>query len=238
VTDVRRAELEGNLRSVRRRIADACIAAGRAPDEVTLVAVTKFFPASDAAALYRLGVHDLGESRDQEAATKVADVARLLGEVGQPRWHFVGRLQTNKARSVARYADLVHSVDRPDLVTALADGARRTGRQLPVLVQVSLDEDAARGGAGRSVALGLADRVVGTGTLHLRGVMAIAPLRSDPNRAFALLADVAERVRAAHTGADVISAGMSDDLEPAIRHGATHVRIGTALLGRRKAHLG
>jgi uncharacterized pyridoxal phosphate-containing UPF0001 family protein len=139
---------------------------------------------------------------------------------------------------VAKYADLVHSVDRPDLVTALADGARRAGRQLPVLVQVSLDDDAARGGADRSVALGLADGVVGTGNLQLRGVMAIAPLRSDPDRAFALLADVAERVRAAYPGADVISAGMSDDLEPAVRHGATHVRIGTALLGRRKAHLG
>jgi pyridoxal phosphate enzyme (YggS family) len=235
--ELRRAELRDNLAVVRSRLDAACVSAGRRPHEVTLIAVTKFFPAADAVMLAELGVTDLGESRDQEAAAKVAEFAALTNV--SPRWHFIGRLQTNKARSVARYADLVHSVDRIDLVGALADGARKARRErLDVLAQVSLDADPARGGTTTADLLRLADTIAEQDVLRLAGVMAIAPIDSDPDQAYALLAECADAVRAAHPDAVVISAGMSDDLEAAIRHGATHVRIGTALLGRRATTFG
>ncbi|WP_119729822.1 YggS family pyridoxal phosphate-dependent enzyme [Thermomonospora amylolytica] len=226
----RRDELAANLRTVRERIAAACAAAGRDPAEVTLVAVTKTFPASDVRLLAGLGVADVGENRDQEAAAKAAECADL-----PLTWHFVGQLQTNKARSVAGYADVVHSVDRTRLVTALSSAAVRAGRTLRCLVQVSLDERPGRGGAAPSEVPELADLIAASDGLELGGVMAVAPLGADPAPAFARLAGVAERLRAAHPSATVISAGMSGDLEQAVACGATHVRIGTALLGGRGA---
>jgi hypothetical protein len=234
--DARRTEIQANLAAVQDRISRACAAAGRAAGELTLVAITKFFPASDAVILAEAGVRDLGESRDQEASAKVAEFDELTKQ--QVRWHFVGRLQTNKARSVARYADLVHSLDRPQLADALAAGAELAHRQLPVLVQLSLagaaaDASGARGGAGADQLLRLADRVAGLPGLRLAGLMAIAPLDADPDPAFERLAEVARRLKAAHPDASIISAGMSADLEAAVRHGATHLRVGTALLGRR-----
>ncbi|HST46507.1 YggS family pyridoxal phosphate-dependent enzyme [Jatrophihabitans sp.] len=236
----RLAELRDNLAAVRSRIAQGCAAAGRSEGEITLIAVTKFFPVSDAALLAQLGVTDLGESRDQDASVKSAELAALTGVA--VRWHFIGRLQTNKARSVARYADLVHSVDRQGLADALEDGARRAGRQaLDVLVQLSLDPQpgaesgpTARGGGAADELLRLADRVAASDVLRLAGIMAIAPLGGDPDEAFGHLAEVAQRLRESHPAAVIVSAGMSEDLEAALRHGATHVRIGTALLGRRE----
>jgi pyridoxal phosphate enzyme (YggS family) len=234
--DARRFELTHNLAEVRARIEQACAVAGRQAGDVTLVAVTKFFPVSDAVLLAEAGVTDLGESRDQEAAVKAAEFPTLTATL--VRWHFVGRLQKNKARSVARYADLVHSVDRPELADALADGAARAERVLPVLVQLSTDADPERGGSAAEELLGLADQVAGRLELRLDGVMAIAPLDVEPEAAFEQLAGVAQRLRAAHPDATVISAGMSGDLEAAVRYGATHVRIGTALLGRRTTNFG
>jgi pyridoxal phosphate enzyme (YggS family) len=243
VTDAspRRAELADNLAAVRARISEACAAVGRSSDEITLVAVTKFFPASDAALLVELGLRDLGENRDQEASAKVAEVAALAAERGfpVPHWHFIGQLQTNKARSVARYADLVHSVDRPDLVVALAKGVERAGRDhLDVLLQVSLDNDPTRGGTTVADVLALAVCAVEQPLLKLKGLMAVPPVEADPDAAFARLADLAGQLRQEHPAATIVSAGMSHDLESAIRHGATHVRIGTALLGRRTNFLG
>jgi PLP dependent protein len=234
--DARRFELLDNLAEVRARIEQACAMAGRQAAEVTLVAVTKFFPVSDAVLLAEAGVTDLGESRDQEASAKAAEFSTLTAT--SIRWHFLGRLQKNKARSVARYADLVHSVDRPELADALADGAARAERVLPVLVQLSTDADPERGGSAAAELLALADQVAGRPELRLDGVMAIAPLDIEPEAAFEQLAGVARRLRAAHPDATVISAGMSGDLEAAVRYGATHVRIGTALLGRRATNFG
>lgn len=224
--DPRTEEIAANLADVRARIAAAARDAGRDPGELTLVAVTKTFPVDDARRLVGLGVTELGEARDQEAKLKARELAR-------PRWHFIGRLQRNKAASVAAYAAVVHTVDRPELAGALARGAERHDRELDVLVQVSLDGDPDRGGALPADVGALADAVAATGRLHVRGVMAIAPLGADPDPAFAELARVAERLRAAYPGATVVSAGMSGDLEAAVRHGATHLRIGTALLGGR-----
>jgi hypothetical protein len=235
--DERRAQLAARLARVRARIAEACAAVGRDRAEVTMVAVTKTHPASDVVLLAGLGVADVGENRDQEAAGKAAEVAAAGVDV---RWHFVGQLQRNKARSVVGYADVVHSVDSVRLATALAEAAqRRRDRVLDVLVQVSIDGDPARGGAlpdGGDPDRGLAAvaaEVARGDKVRLAGLMAVAPLAWEPERAFARLAEIAARVRADHPTATALSAGMSADLEAAIEYGATHVRIGSALLGMR-----
>jgi len=228
----RNAELAAGLARVRTRIADACAAAGRDPGEVTMIAVTKTYPASDVVALIGLGATEVGENRDQEAAAKAAGVT--------PRWHFIGQLQRNKAKSVVRYADVVHSVDSVRLARALdrAAGAERD-RPLDVLLQVSIDGAVGRGGALPGSAdpdAGLdplAEVVAGVDGLRLTGLMAVAPLGWEPDRAFARLAEVAAGFRVQHPQATLLSAGMSGDLEPAVRYGATHVRVGSALLGMR-----
>ncbi len=216
---------------------DACASVGRDPRAVTLVAVTKTFPVSDIASLAALGVTDIGESRDQEVRAKVAELARIVPPL-PITWHFVGTIQTNKCRSIARYAHVVHSVDRPEVVAALDAGARPAGRDLDVFIQVSIDADPARGGALTGDVVALADQIAAAPQLSLLGVMAIAPLAADPDEAFARLAEISAGLRAHHPGADQISAGMSHDLEAAVRHGATHVRLGTALLGRRAGNIG
>jgi pyridoxal phosphate enzyme (YggS family) len=233
----RRAELAAGLARVRSRIADACTAVGRDRGSVTMIAVTKTHPAADVLALASLGVRDVGENRDQEAAGKAAEVA-AAGV--RPRWHFVGQLQRNKCRSVARYAEVVHSVDSVRLAGALETAvAAVRDHPLEVLVQVSLDGTPERGGARPGSAdpdtgLGpVAAAVAAAGSLRLTGLMAVAPLGWEPERAFARLAEVAAGFRAEHPGATELSAGMSGDLEAAIAHGATQVRIGSALLGKR-----
>ncbi len=228
MSDDRLAELAANLGRVRARLAAACRAAGRDPEAVSLVAITKTWPADDVRRLAALGVRDVGENRDQEARPKAAACADL-GLV----WHFVGQLQTNKARSVAGYADVVHSVDRPRLVAALDRGAAEAGRALGVLLEVALDGEAGRGGATPAEVPALAALVAESAALRLLGVMGVAPLGADPTPAFARLAAVSAALRSEHPQAGWISAGMSGDLEAAIAAGATHVRVGTALLGRR-----
>ncbi len=241
----RRSELEKNLAEVRSRIAVACAAAGRDPGEITLIAITKTRPPADVLLLHELGLTDFGENKDQEAAPKAAAVAAALADAdagagaarSQPlRWHFVGQLQTNKASSVAGYADVVHSVDRVRLVRALGAAARKAGRELTCLVQVDLDTpaDPARGGVPPGQVREIAEAIEAEQNLILGGVMAIAPLGADPARAFAPLRPCSLAVRAVNPAAAIISAGMSGDLEAAIGNGATHVRIGTALLGARR----
>ncbi|TDD39519.1 YggS family pyridoxal phosphate-dependent enzyme [Actinomadura sp. KC06] len=218
------------IAAVRARIAAACAAAGRDEDELTLIAVTKTFPASDVRLLAGLGITDVGENRDQEARPKAAECADL-----PLTWHFVGSLQTNKARAVAGYADVVHSVDRSRLVTALSDAAVRAERTLRCLVQVSLDEAEGRGGAAPADVPRIADEISAADGLDLGGVMAVAPLGADPAPAFARLAAIAADMQGNHSHARIVSAGMSGDLEQAIACGATHLRVGTALLGGRRA---
>jgi len=230
VGDARRTELAANLAAVRRRIEAACSAAGRPAGDVTLIAVTKTFPVSDVRLLAGLGVRDIGENRDREAAAKAAACADL-----GVRWHFVGQVQTNKARSVASYAHVVHAVDRPRLVAALDQAAQRADRRLTCLVQVDLDPDPdpRRGGAQPDAVPGLAAAIAGSASLDLGGVMAVAPLAAPPAAAFERLAAVAEALRRNHPEATIVSAGMSGDIEVAVATGATHVRVGTAVLGAR-----
>ncbi|GAA3841169.1 YggS family pyridoxal phosphate-dependent enzyme [Sphaerisporangium flaviroseum] len=225
----RRDEIAAGLAEVERRITGACEAAGRSRREITLVAVTKTYPASDVRILTALGVHDVAENRDQEAAAKASECADL-----PLTWHFVGQLQTNKARSVVSYADMIHSVDRPRLVEALGREAVKAERRVTCLVQVALDEDPGRGGVIPAELPALAGMIARTEGLALGGVMAVAPLRGDPNRAFARLLELSSAMQEEHPDATVVSAGMSGDLAEAIANGATHLRVGTALLGRRK----
>ena len=224
----RRDELAVRLAAVRQRISDACDAAGRDVGDVTLIAVTKTHPASDVRLLAGLGVRDIGENRDAEAAPKAAQCADL-----NLAWHFIGQLQTNKCASVARYAAVVHSVDRMRLIRVLGTAARRAGRLIDCLVEISLDGDPARGGAPEADVPALAEALGAEQGLVLRGVMAIAPLGMAPDRAFAKLGEIAGLLRTGYPEATMISAGMSGDLEAAIAAGATHLRIGTALLGDR-----
>nr|WP_300045320.1 YggS family pyridoxal phosphate-dependent enzyme [uncultured Nocardioides sp.] len=226
--------LAANLDVVRRRIAAACAEAGRPEDDVSLVVVTKFFPASDVRLLADLGVTDVGENRHQEAEVKAAECADL-----GLRWHFIGGLQSNKAAAVAAYADVVESVDRAKLVAPLSRGAHSRGHprsgEIDVLLQVSLDPPGAgnRSGAEPDDLADLAGRVEEAGMLRLRGLMAVAPLGEEPDVAFARLADVRASFVRDHPEATTLSAGMSGDLEAAVRHGATHVRVGSAVLGER-----
>lgn len=232
----RRAELAANLARVEERISAACEAAGRERKDVTLVVVTKTYPASDVLLLAGLGVRDVAENRDQEAAPKAAACS------GAPlTWHFVGQLQTNKAKSVARYADYVHSVDRLRLVPALSAAAVAAGREIGCLLQVALDADvpgaSGRGGVSPENVPALAHAVAEAPALRLEGVMAVAPLEGPfagrPAAAFERLAEISSRLRVDHPAATMVSAGMSGDLEEAVTAGATHVRIGTAVLGVR-----
>jgi pyridoxal phosphate enzyme (YggS family) len=228
----RRAELDSALSVVRERIARACAAADRDPGGVTLIAVTKFFPATDVDLLVELGVHHIGENRHQEARDKVAQ----LRNRDELTIHFIGQLQTNKAAGVAEYADVVHSVDRLRLVDALDRGAHRVGRRLGALVEVALGKEQGRGGVVPAEAPLVADAVAAAEQLDLRGVMGVAPLGGDPAAAFTRLAEVARGIRTAHPAASWLSAGMSGDLEEAVAHGATHLRVGSAILGSRPSH--
>ncbi len=232
MSTARREELSGSLAVVRERIAAAAVAAGRHPEDIDLVVVTKYFPASDVDLLADLGVTAVGENRDQEAAAKCAElVHRELLSV-----HFIGQLQSNKAASVVRYADVVQSVDRIKLVRGLDRACEAAGRRLEVLVQVGLDGSGGRGGADPGEVPALAAAIAHSPGLHLRGVMAVAPLGSDARAAFDRLRDIAEGLRAEHPEATWMSAGMSGDLEAAVAAGATHLRVGSAILGSRPPH--
>ncbi|MER5541953.1 YggS family pyridoxal phosphate-dependent enzyme [Streptomyces sp. NPDC002589] len=232
----RKTELAGNLANVEQRITAACVAAGRKREEVTLIVVTKTYPASDVRILSELGVRHVAENRDQDAAPKAAACADL-----PLTWHFVGQLQTNKVRSVVGYADVVQSVDRARLVTALSQEAVRAGREVGCLLQVALDAGESERGARGGVAPGgieeLADLVTRAPGLRLDGLMTVAPLTGEyagrEQAAFGRLMDLSTDLRRAHPTATMVSAGMSADLEQAVAAGATHVRVGTAVLGVR-----
>ncbi|MDQ0769694.1 pyridoxal phosphate enzyme (YggS family) [Pseudarthrobacter defluvii] len=238
--DARTAELAQRLAAVRSRIASAAVDAGRGGRLPALIVVTKFHPAEDIRRLASLGIRDVGENRDQEAAAKALELADLA-----LTWHFVGQLQTKKAKSVARYASAVHSVDRPQLVDALAKAVRNereaSGRApLDCFIQVSLEDQkhdggAHRGGAAPAEVPALAERIAGSEGLNLAGVMAVAPLGAPPEPAFEKLAGISAGLVAAFPAATAISAGMSQDLEAAIKFGATHLRIGSDILGSRPA---
>ncbi|MFF3972872.1 YggS family pyridoxal phosphate-dependent enzyme [Streptomyces rubiginosohelvolus] len=232
----RKAELAANLAQVEERIVSACAAVGRKRGEVTLIVVTKTYPASDVRILHQLGVRHVAENRDQDAAPKATACADL-----SLTWHFVGQLQTNKVRSVTSYAEVVQSVDRAKLVTALSAAAVRGDRELGCLIQVALDAESGergeRGGVAPDGVEELAAAVDAAPGLRLDGLMTVAPLAGEyagrQRAAFDRLMEISSRLRAGHPAANMVSAGMSGDLEDAVAAGATHVRVGTAVLGVR-----
>ncbi|MEK9519778.1 YggS family pyridoxal phosphate-dependent enzyme [Streptomyces venezuelae] len=232
----RTSELAENLARVEARIAAACAAAGRPREEVTLIVVTKTYPASDVRILHGLGVRHVAENRDQDAAPKAAACTDL-----DLTWHFVGQLQTNKVRSVLGYADVVQSVDRLKLVTSLSAAAEKEGRELGCLLQVALDAESGergdRGGVAPDGIEELAAAVDVAPGLRLDGLMTVAPLAGPyagrQRAAFDRLMDLSTALRATRPAANMVSAGMSADLEEAVAAGATHVRVGTAVLGVR-----
>ncbi len=241
MTTAREVELADALARLRERLQRAADAAGRKSDEIELLPITKFFPASDVLILTGLGCHAFGESREQEAAAKWAE-CNSVGLSEPIRWHMVGRIQRNKARSIASWAYAAHSVDSARLVTALdracggalSDGGRP--EPLQVYIQISLDGDVARGG----VDIGRPDQVdelcalaQSSEALQFVGLMGIPPLGSDPEDAFARLYGELQRVQANYQHRLDLSAGMSGDLEAAVKHGSTCVRVGTALMGQR-----
>jgi hypothetical protein len=219
--------LDERLQSVRDRVAEACRRSDRDPDSVTTIVITKFQPASLVRALYELGVRDVGENRHQEAQAKAAE----LSDLDELTWHFVGQLQSNKAKQVTAYSRVVHSVDRDALADALANADRR----VDCFLQINLTENPERGGVSPQGLESLAEHVLGDERLRLLGVMAVAPLGEEPRSAFSRLRELSGRLQRLAPSASAISAGMSQDFPDAIAEGATHLRIGTAITGNRPA---
>ena len=226
----RLSEIQSNLEIIQSRIESACTVAGRDISEITLIAVTKTYPASDVDLLKQLGIENVGENRDQEASAKKLEVKSKF------KWHFIGQLQSNKAKSVVNYADLIHSVDRWSLAKEIQKSAQGKDKVQQVLIQVDLDQsgpDPTRGGIWPAELRELAKLINQASHLELMGLMSVAPLREKPELAFARLKEIRVDFLKENPGAQILSAGMSDDLESAILHGATHLRIGSALLGER-----
>lgn len=212
-------------RAVRAEVDAECRSLGRTTEDVTLVVVTKFHPVEMIDELLSAGARDFGESRHQDAVLK-ADAL----EGRDLTWHFVGQIQSNKARAIARYADVLHSLDRESVIDALASADRRVSG----FIELNLTDDPGRGGVNSAdEMLHLADRIVATDTIELVGVMAVAPLEGEPARAFERVATLSEILRQAHPNARSISAGMSADWKEALAAGATHLRIGTSITGNR-----
>ena len=223
-------DIQSNLEKINTRIAEACSRSKRNISEITLIAVTKTYPASDVDLLKQLGIENVGENKDQEASGKISQVKEKFS------WHFIGQLQSNKAKSVVTYADLIHSVDRLTLAKELQKSASAIAKKQKVLIQVDLDQsgpDPSRGGVWPADLAGLAQFISQSENLELAGLMSVAPLGENPSEAFQRLAQLRSDFLKNYPKAVILSAGMSEDLEAAIEHGATHLRIGSALLGER-----
>jgi PLP dependent protein len=231
MADERHRQVAQRLAKVQEQVAAAATAAGRSPDEVHVVVVTKTWPTSDTRILYDLGVRDVAENRQQDAERKAAELADL-----GLTWHFVGQIQSNKAAKIAAVSDVVHSVGSVKVASRLAGAAEQHGRVLDCFVQVSLDAEPARTGRGGVLQVDLqsvADAIAAAPALRLRGLMGVAPLHGDARAAYEELAAASGRLRTVHPCATDISAGMSGDFSVAIEAGATHVRVGSAVLGER-----
>ena len=218
----RRSEITSNLQVVRDEISKAVINAGRSLDEITLIAVTKTFPASDVEILRDLGVTHFGENRDADAAPKAAAVAGT--------WHFQGQIQSNKLKSITTWANVIHSLDEIRHFEVIEKSAPHP---LDIFCQVSLDGSEGRGGVSEQKLYELAQAIEKSATHRLQGLMAVAPLGVDPTVAFSKLSAIHKAFMADFPKANKLSAGMSGDYKEAIAYGATHIRIGSSILGSR-----
>jgi len=215
-------EIASNVKIVQERIKSAAESCGRKPEEITLIAVTKTFPVSDVHILASLGINQYGENRDSDAAPKAAAVPGT--------WHFQGQIQSNKLKSIASWANVIHSLDEIGHIQTLDKVSRH---RIGVFVQVSLDGAEGRGGANPTDLSALADSVLNSANLDLMGLMAVAPLDISSDAAFEKLASIYAAFKQSYPMATSLSAGMSNDFESAITHGATHIRVGSSILGSR-----
>jgi pyridoxal phosphate enzyme (YggS family) len=222
--NTRKEELSQNLELVRMRIGEAARRVGRSAEEVTLIVVTKTYPASDVEILHELGIRNFAENRDREGREKSAIVPGI--------WHFQGQIQSNKISSIVSWADVVHSLDDPRHLRRI-NAAMSESKVLSIFIQVSLDSQPGRGGVALEDLSQLAELVLAEPFLRLEGLMAVAPLGEDPESAFSRLAQIHSDFRQQFPTSPSLSAGMSGDFERAIETGATHIRIGSSILGSR-----
>ena len=220
----RKAEIARNLQEVKERIIGAAKSANRDPNEIELIVVTKTFPISDIEILRELGETNFGENRDQEAGPKA--------EIISATWHFQGQIQSNKIKSICQWADVIHSISSEKEILKFAQSERKH----QVFLQVSLDGQEGRGGASPAELAQLADLVNESNNLELLGLMAVAPLGVEPMKAFADLAQINQGFAGQFPNSKFLSAGMSGDFEAAIKYGATHIRVGSSILGSRSPH--
>lgn len=218
---VRKAEIAANLREFRERMVSAATSVDRDPSAIELIVVTKTFPVSDIEILLDLGELNFGENRDQEAAPKAAEI--------QATWHFQGQIQSNKIKSICQWADVIHSISSSKEILKFAQSLRKH----QVFLQVSLDGEVGRGGALPADLAQLAELVNESNNLELLGLMAVAPLGQEPEKAFADLAHINQTFVGQFPNSRFLSAGMSGDFEAAIKFGATHIRVGSSILGSR-----
>ena len=222
----RTSEITANLNDVKAKIASAALKAGRDADEITLIVVTKTFPVSDLEILYSLGVREFGENRDQEAVEKVAKLPSNIN------WNFQGGIQSNKLKSISTWAGCIHSVDKLKYAQIISE--QNTGKPKEIFIQVSLDQPPeSRGGVDPKRLIDLASEITKLPGISLKGLMAVAPLDSPEGQVFLKLKEIRANFVAAFKDAKYLSAGMSGDYEMAISHGATHLRIGSSILGNR-----
>jgi pyridoxal phosphate enzyme (YggS family) len=225
----RRSELSRSLSDVQARIINATARVSRKTEEVTLVAVTKNYPISDVEILHQLGVTHFGENRNAEGLEKSALVSA--------HWHFQGQVQSNKIVAIASWAQTVHSLDDLSHVAKFDRAVGEIpGKRLNVFIQISLDGDASRAGVAGDDLLALGQSISSTKNLDLVGLMVVPPVQAEPEEAFSEVAEIAERFRSEFPTAQSLSAGMSGDYEIAIAHGATHIRVGSQILGPRATH--
>jgi pyridoxal phosphate enzyme (YggS family) len=221
------------LTAVKDRIAAAAKQAGRDPEDVELIVVTKTHTAQLVIDLIGLGQINFGENKDQEASAKAMEVASVL-PAANPIWHFVGQLQSNKVKSMLNYASVLHSLDRKSLLNELAKQlGNRPGAALDVFIELNLTNDPGRGGVEPKNLLAFADEVLQVPQINLLGVMGVAGLEADPNAEFERVSEASQELQRISPKSSFISAGMSGDFELAIAHGATHIRVGTAITGNR-----
>jgi pyridoxal phosphate enzyme (YggS family) len=224
--------LAERLTDAQQRIAAAASAANRDPEGIKLIVVTKNHPTQLVFDLLDLGARDFGENRDQEAAPKAAEV-RAISPISH-RWHFIGQLQSNKVKSVVNYADSIHSLDRQSLLDSLGKETVERITPLDVFIQLNLTDDPGRGGIQPAALLPFAENVLAHPGLNLVGVMGVAALDNNLDRDFGAIRSASELLQTLKPEANLISAGMSEDFETAIAFGATHLRIGSAITGKRQ----
>ena len=220
----RKDEITRNLQEVKERIIGAAKSVNRDPNEIELIVVTKTFPISDIEILRELGESNFGENRDQEAGPKA--------EVIPATWHFQGQIQSNKIKSICEWADVIHSISSEKEILKFAQSPRKH----QVFLQVSLDGQVGRGGASPADLAQLADLVNQSNNLELMGLMAVAPLGVEPMKAFTDLAQINQGFADQFPNSKYLSVGMSGDFEAAIKNGATHIRVGSSILGSRSPH--